>query len=85
VVKAAEVAGWVPVGSQSHRIGDDGGSSPEFDNGSTSVSVWLDIDTLSARRAASRGSTANRERLGEWPGPAVALPDGVVVPRKIVQ
>jgi hypothetical protein len=85
VVKAAEVAGWVPVGSQSHRIGDDGGSSPEFDSGSTSVSVWLDIDTLSARRAASRGSTANRERLGEWPGPAVALPDGVVVPRKIVQ
>ena len=85
VVEAAEVAGWVPVNSQSHRIGDDGGSSPEFDNGSSRVGVWIDSETVSARRAATRGSIVNRKRLGEWPGPAAVVPDGMVVPREITQ
>jgi hypothetical protein len=80
IVAAAEKAGWVPVGSQSHRIGDDGGSSPEFDNGSSSVDVWLALDGLSEARAEERGSPANRERLGDWPGPAVEPPPGMVVP-----
>jgi hypothetical protein len=80
IVEAAEVAGWVPEGSQSHRFGADGGSSPEFDNGTSSVDIWLDIDTLSEKRAAQRGSTANRERLGDWPGDAAEPPTGMVVP-----
>lgn len=85
VVEAAEVAGWVPVDSQSHRIGDDGGSSPELDNGSSRVGVWVDSETVSARRAAARGSIVNRKRLGEWPGPVAVVPDGLVVPRQITQ
>ena len=84
IVAAAEVAGWVPVGSQAHRFGDDA-SSPEFDNGSSSVSVWLDTGSLSAERAEQRGATANRTRLGDWPGDAVEPPAGAVVPRAAAQ
>jgi len=79
IVEAGEIAGWVPVGSQAHRFGEDA-SSPEFDNGSSRVSVWIDIDTLSEKREKQRGTRANRERLGDWPGDPVDPPAGMVVP-----
>lgn len=80
IVAAAEQAGWVPVGSQAHRMTpDDGGSAPEFDNGTTSVTVWLDSDRV--RGDDKRGAVTNRERLGEWPGTAPKLPAGLTVPR----
>jgi len=85
IVAAAEVAGWVPVGSQSHRIGEDGGSLPEYDNGSTSVDIWLALESISEKRAVQRGSIANRDRLGDWPGDAVEAPAGMVVPRAAAQ
>jgi len=78
IVAAAEEAGWVPVGSQAHRMtADDGGSDPEFDSGTTSVSVWLDSEK--AGSDDKRGSIANRESLGDWPGSAPTLPSGVIV------
>lgn len=83
IVAAAEESGWVPVGSQSHRIGEDGGSDPEFANGTTSVSVWLDNSNPQSQSAQKDGSIANRERLGDWPGAAPTLPDNVVVRRSI--
>jgi hypothetical protein len=81
VVEAAEVAGWVPEGSQSHRIGDDGGSDPEFDNGWNDVDIWLAID-YSSDRAEDRGADVNRDRLGDWPGSAIDPPVGLVVLRE---
>jgi len=77
IVAAAEDGGWVPIGTQSHRMTeDDGGSAPEFANGYTSVSVWLDnVSTSGTVRA--RGGPENRERLGDWPGPAPEVPDGL--------
>jgi hypothetical protein len=83
-VEAAEVAGWVPEGSQSHRIGDDGGSDPEFDNGWNDVDIWLATE-YSSDRAEERGADVNRDRLGEWPGTAVDPPAGLVVPREPAQ
>jgi len=80
VVDAAETAGWVPEGSQSHGIGDDGGSMPEYDNGSTSVDIWLAIEN-SSDRADERGAFVNRDRLGDWPGDPAELPQGLIVPR----
>lgn len=76
IVGAAEESGWVPVGSQSHRIGEDGGSMPEYDNGYSSVSVWLDSDSTSAT-VLKRGGVANRDRLGEWPGVVPEVPEGL--------
>ena len=81
IVAAAEESGWVPVGSQSHRIGEDGGSDPEFANGTTSVSIWLDNSNPDSPSTQKDGSVANRERLGEWPGDAPTLADDVVISR----
>lgn len=81
IVAAAEIAGWVPVGSQTHYFGEDGGSSPELGNGWSSVEIELAIDGVSEELAEKRGAPANRERLGDWPGNAVEPPVGLVVPR----
>ena len=82
LVKAGEDSGWVPVGSQLDRMTPEtGGSAPEFANGYSNVSVWLTIDGVNPSTAEKRGATANRDRLGDWPGAAPELPTDIVVPR----
>lgn len=66
---AAEGAGWVPPGSQTRGTAD---------NGFTSARIWLDTE---GSKAEARGATANRERLGDWPGAAPTLPADLTVPR----
>jgi hypothetical protein len=69
VGEAAIEAGWVPAGANVGEI------SP---NGWSGATVWVETE---GTRLEERGSTANRERLGEWPGDAPEVPEGVIARR----
>jgi len=82
LIEAAEVAGWVPVGSQAYRTTpQNGGSPPQFETGTSTLTVWLDNSDVSSKKADRTGAFANRKRLGEWPGNVPDLPTNMVVLR----
>ncbi|MPV51197.1 hypothetical protein GCG21_14520 [Pseudactinotalea sp. HY160] len=69
---AARAAGWLPAG------GDLGRFNPE--TGYSVTEVWLPGHD-GVRADSGLGARENLDRLGTWPGPVPATPDGLITRR----